>query len=66
MKLYKITAHYDGRSCVYYVVAATTTKAEEAVTAMHKKEGYSDVDWFDSETVAEASIYGSPAPLIIT
>lgn len=64
-RLYRITAHCGSKAHTYYVVATGTTAAEEGVSQMHRDNKWSDVDHFDSETVAEEYTYGKPVPLIL-
>lgn len=65
--LFKITAHYGYRSCnstEYYVIANDSTSAEKMVINLHKKKGYSDVDFCHSETIAQTGDYGKPSILL--
>lgn len=64
LKLYKLSANCTTRSLTYFVVAETTTKAEEAVLQHHKKHNYIDIDSLDSVTLAQTWL-GKPAKLII-
>ena len=66
--LFKIKAHFGYKSQnfeIYYVVAKDSTAAEKMVVNFRKKQGYLTVDFCDSETVAQASEYGTPSILLV-
>jgi len=65
--LFKIKAHFGYKSQnseTYYVIAKDSTAAEKMVVNFHKKQGYSDVDFCHSETIAQANDYGKPSILL--
>lgn len=65
--LFKIKAYYGhkGQSYEsYYVIAENSTDAERKVMNYHRKMDYLDVDFCNSETIAQANEYGKPSILL--